>query len=88
MKFAALNASLLAVIAPLAIASEKAPANAKVAVQDYQYGMQLDIDQVLQRTDNSQKSGVVPSVLVYRDSQGEVHAVRFVEWGGLSSQNG
>jgi len=50
--------------------------------------MQLDIDQVLQRTDNSRKSGVVPSVMVYRDSQGEVHAVRFVEWGGLSNQNG
>ncbi|MFT0625677.1 DUF2790 domain-containing protein [Ectopseudomonas guguanensis] len=88
MKFAALNASVIAVLAPLAIASEKAPATPKVEVQEYQYGMQLDIDQVLQRTDNSRKSGVVPSVLVYRDSQGEVHAVRFMEWGGLSSQNG
>lgn len=88
MKFAAFNTTLLAVLAPLAIASEKAPATPKVEVQEYQYGMQLDIDQVLQRTDNSRKSGVVPSVLVYRDSQGEVHAVRFMEWGGLSSQNG
>ena len=88
MKFAALNATLLAAFAPMAFASEKAPASTNVDVQEYQYGMQLDIDQVLQRTDNSRKSGVVPSVLVYRDSQGEVHAVRFVEWGGLSNQNG
>ena len=68
MKFAALNASVLAVLAPLAIASEKAPATPKVEVQEYQYGMQLDIDQVLQRTDNSRKSGVVPSVLPRRCS--------------------
>ena len=88
MKFAALNATLIAAFAPMAFASEKAPASSKVEVQEYQYGMQLDIDQVLQRTDNSRKSGVVPSVLVYRDSQGQVHAVRFMEWGGLSSQNG
>lgn len=88
MKFAALNATLLAAFAPMAFASEKAPVNTKVEVQEYQYGIQLDIDQVLQRTDNSRKSGVVPSVLVYRDSQGQVHAVRFMEWGGLSSQNG
>ena len=88
MKFAALNATLLAAFAPFAFASEKAPASINVDVQEYQYGMQLDIDQVLQRTDNSRKSGVVPSVMVYRDSQGEVHAVRFVEWGGLSNQNG
>ena len=88
MKFAALNATLIAAFAPMAFASEKAPASSKVEVQEYQYGMQLDIDQVLQRTDNSRKSGVVPSVLVYRDSQGGVHAVRFMEWGGLSSQNG
>ncbi|WP_061240279.1 DUF2790 domain-containing protein [Ectopseudomonas composti] len=88
MKFAAITTTLLTALAPLAFASEKAPASAKVDVQDYQYGMQLDIDQVLQRTDNSRKSGVVPSVMVYRDSQGDVHAVRFMEWGGQSSQNG
>ena len=88
MKFAALNATLLAAFTPNALASEKAQDSTKVNVQEYQYGMQLDIDQVLQRTDNSRKSGVVPSVIVYRDSQGEVHAVRFVEWGGLSNQNG
>ncbi|MCW1937770.1 MULTISPECIES: DUF2790 domain-containing protein [Pseudomonas] len=88
MKFTALNATLLAAFTPIAFASEKAPDSTKVNVQEYQYGMQLDIDTVLQRTDNSRKSGVVPSVIVYRDSQGEVHAVRFVEWGGLSNQNG
>ncbi|MGE8294901.1 MAG: DUF2790 domain-containing protein [Pseudomonas sp.] len=88
MKLAAITTTLIAAFAPMAFASEKAPDISKLQVQQYQYGMQLDIDQVLKRTDNSHKSGVVPSVLVYRDSQGEVHAVRFMEWGGLNNQNG
>ncbi|HIQ43412.1 hypothetical protein FIV02_07765 [Pseudomonas sp. THAF187a] len=88
MKIAAITATLIAAFAPIAFANEKAPASARVDVKQYQYGMQLDIDQVLQRTDNSRESGVVPSVMVYRDSQGDVHAVRFLEWGGQTNQNG
>ena len=88
MKLAEITTTLIAAFDPMAFASEKAPDISKLQVQQYQYGMQLDIDQVLKRTDNSHKSGVVPSVLVYRDSQGEVHAVRFMEWGGQSNQNG
>lgn len=88
MKIAAITATLIAAFAPLAFANEKALASARVDVKQYQYGMQLDIDQVLQRTDNSRESGVVPSVMVYRDSQGDVHAVRFLEWGGQTNQNG
>lgn len=88
MKIAAITATLIAAFAPIAFANEKAPASTRVDVKQYQYGMQLDIDQVLQRTDNSRKSGVVPSVMVYRDSQGDVHAVRFLEWGGQTNQNG
>ncbi|QTS88089.1 DUF2790 domain-containing protein [Ectopseudomonas khazarica] len=88
MKIAAITATLIAAFAPIAFANEKAPANARVDVKQYQYGMQLDINQVLQRTDNSRESGVVPSVMVYRDSQGDVHAVRFLEWGGQTNQNG
>lgn len=88
MKIAAITATLIAAFAPIAFANEKAPTSAQVDVKQYQYGMQLDIDQVLQRTDNSRQSGVVPSVMVYRDSQGDVHAVRFLEWGGQTNQNG
>ncbi len=88
MKIAAITATLIAAFAPIAFANEKAPASARVDVKQYQYGMQLDIDQVLQRTDNSRESGVVPSVMVYRDSQGDVHAVRFLEWGGQTNQTG
>lgn len=88
MKIAAITATLIAAFAPIAFANEKAPASARVDVKQYQYGMQLDIDQVLQRTDNSRESGVVPSVMIYRDSQGDVHAVRFLEWGGQTNQNG
>lgn len=88
MKIAAITATLIAAFAPIAFANEKAPASARVDVKQYQYGMQLDIDQILQRTDNSRESGVVPSVMVYRDSQGDVHAVRFLEWGGQTNQNG
>ena len=42
MKFAALNATLLAAFAPMAFASEKAPVNTKVEVQEYQYGIRVE----------------------------------------------
>lgn len=88
MKFAAIATTLIASFAPLAFANDATPTGVDVEVQDYHYGMHLDIDRVLQRTDNSGKRGVVSSIMVYRDSQGEVQAVRFMEWGGQSSQNG
>jgi hypothetical protein len=54
---------------------------AHVSAVDYHYGMDIDVKQVLQRTDTSDKTGVVPVTLVYLDSQGEVHKIRFLEWG-------
>ncbi|MOA53054.1 hypothetical protein D3C78_1764520 [compost metagenome] len=44
--------------------------------------MEIDVQKVLHRTDTSQLTGVVPVTLVYEDSDGEVHKVRFLEWGG------
>ncbi|WP_252273866.1 DUF2790 domain-containing protein [Pseudomonas subflava] len=91
MKIASFVSAVISSIAPLAFADDAVTqAGAGVPVVDYHYGMQLDVASVLQRTDNSQKSGVVSSVMVYRDSQGEVHKVRYLEWGGRSidSQNG
>jgi len=55
---------------------------AHVSAVDYHYGMEIDVKQVLQRTDTSDKTGVVPVTVVYLDSQGEVHKIRFLEWGG------
>jgi hypothetical protein len=55
---------------------------AHVSAVDYHYGMDIDVKQVLQRTDTSDKTGVVPVTLVYLDSQGEVQKIRFLEWGG------
>jgi hypothetical protein len=43
--------------------------------------MEIDVKRVLQRTDTSNKTGVVPVTLVYEDSKGEVHKIRFLEWG-------
>ncbi|CAI8916436.1 MULTISPECIES: DUF2790 domain-containing protein [Pseudomonas] len=54
---------------------------AHVSAVDYHYGMDIDVKQVLQRTDTSDKTGVVPVTVVYLDSQGELHKIRFLEWG-------
>ena len=54
---------------------------AHVSAVDYHYGMDIDVKQVLQRTDTSDKTGVVPVNVVYLDSKGEVHKIRFLEWG-------
>ncbi|WP_462382725.1 DUF2790 domain-containing protein [Pseudomonas sp. Marseille-QA0892] len=63
-------------------------AGASVPVVNYQYGMDLDIATVLSRTDNSLKAGIVPTVVVYRDHQGNLHRVRYLEWGGLTTEHG
>ena len=35
----------------------------------------------------SQRAGVVPVTMVYEDSQGELHKVRFLEWGSHTSNS-
>ncbi|MGF6092342.1 DUF2790 domain-containing protein [Pseudomonas sp. 18173] len=55
---------------------------AHVSAVEYHYGMEIDVKRVLQRTDTSDKTGMVPVTLVYEDSEGEVHKIRFFEWGG------
>lgn len=54
---------------------------AHVSSVEYNYGMDIDVKRVLQRTDTSDKTGVVPVTLVYEDSEGEIHKIRFLEWG-------
>lgn len=55
---------------------------AHVAAVEYHYGMNIDVKRVLQRTDTSDKTGVVPVTVVYEDSNGEIRKIRFLEWGG------
>ncbi|MGZ9738397.1 DUF2790 domain-containing protein [Pseudomonas sp. GNP012] len=55
---------------------------AHASAVEYHYGMDIDVKRVLQRTDTSDKTGVVPVTLVYEDSAGEIHKIRFLEWGG------
>jgi hypothetical protein len=55
---------------------------AHVSAVEYHYGMEIDVKRVLQRTDTSDKTGMVPVTLVYEDSEGDVHKIRFLEWGG------
>lgn len=74
--------TVLASAAPFACAAgEDAPGN-DLPVEDYHYGMQLDVQQVLYRTDNSREAGVVSSIMVFADSQGQLHKLRFRESGG------
>lgn len=66
----------------------KVASEGNVPVVDYEYGMDLDIARVVSRTDNSLKAGIVPTVVVYQDHNGDLHKVRYLEWGGLTTEHG
>ena len=55
---------------------------AQISAIEYHYGMNIDVKRVLQRTDTTDKTGVVPVTVVYEDSKGEIHKIRFLVWGG------
>jgi hypothetical protein len=59
----------------------------QIPVQNYHYGMQLDIARVLTISDTSQVCGVVPSVLHYEDSKGELRVLEYLISGGGCSDN-
>lgn len=86
MKIASVVSALITSLAPMAFAQDvvKEPGR-EIPTEEYHYGMQLDIDKVLHRTDNSGKVGMVPAYLVYLDHDGAPHRVRFLEWGGKAS---
>lgn len=88
MKIASLVTAVLSGFAPSVFADDLNPApGAGLPAVDYHYGMKVDVAKVLHRTDNSGKSGVVPVIVVYEDSLGEVHKLKYQEWGGRA-QNG
>ena len=55
---------------------------AQVPIETYHYGMKLDIARVLSISDTSQVCAVVPSVMHYEDSKGELRALEYLIHGG------
>jgi hypothetical protein len=60
---------------------------AQVPLETYHYGMKLDIARVLAISDTSQVCAVVPSVMHYEDSKGELRALEYLIHGGGCSDN-
>lgn len=56
-------------------------------VETYHYGMKLDIARVLSISDTSQDCAVVPTVMHYEDSQGELRALEYLIHGGGCPDN-
>jgi len=83
MKIASMVTALLSSLAP-SVFAEDVNRNRAIGVPtiDYHYGMSVDVKKVLHRTDNSSKAGVVPVIVVYEDSNGEVRKLKYLEWGG------
>lgn len=54
----------------------------QVPIETYHYGMKLDIARVLFISDTSQVCDVVPSVMHYQDSKGELRALEYLVHGG------
>ncbi|WP_397448037.1 DUF2790 domain-containing protein [Pseudomonas sp. NA-150] len=47
------------------------------ALTHYQYGMKLDIAQVVSQTESQDVNGITPVQLTYRDSQGVQHVLEY-----------
>jgi len=88
MKTAFAIAALTAVFATGAFAQDGADraVTANLPVETYHYGMHLDVQKIISKTDVSNKSGVVPVTMVYQDSKGEVHKVQYLQQGGYDDR--
>lgn len=86
MKIASVVSAVLSSLAPSVFAQDiyQEPGSG-IPVVDYEYGMELDVHRVLSRTDTTHRVGVVPVTMVYEDSKGELHKIRFLEWGSHTS---
>ena len=86
MKLASLVSAVISSLAPSVFAQDGLQdQGAGIPAEDYHYGMEIDVQKVLHRTDTSQNTGVVPVTLVYLDSEGALHKIRFLEWGGKAA---
>ncbi|MBS7664011.1 DUF2790 domain-containing protein [Pseudomonas lalucatii] len=63
------------------------PDASQVQAVDYHYGLTLDVHKVIDITDNSDKTGVVPATITYLDSQGRLHKVNYLELGRANDGN-
>jgi hypothetical protein len=84
-KIASVVSAVISSLAPMAFADDHQKIGDGIPAVDYHYGMELDVDKVLFRTDNSNRTGVVTTVQVYQDHNGNLHKIRFQEWGGKTS---
>ncbi|WP_263263368.1 DUF2790 domain-containing protein [Pseudomonas sp. RIT-PI-S] len=84
MKTAFAIAALTAVFATGAFAQDGADRSvaSNLPVETYQYGMKLDVQKVISKTDVTSKSGVVPVTMVYQDSKGNLHKIQYLQEGG------
>lgn len=84
MKAAFAIAALTAVFATGAFAQDGADRaiTSNLPVETYHYGMKLDVQKIISKTDVSTKRGVVPVTMVYQDSHGALHKLQYLELGG------
>ncbi|PVZ19988.1 MULTISPECIES: DUF2790 domain-containing protein [unclassified Pseudomonas] len=84
MKTSIALAALTALFASGAYAQDGADRSlaSNLPVEQYHYGMNLDVQKIISKTDISGKTGTVPVTMVYQDSQGQLHKLRYLEVGG------
>ena len=69
----------LAGMSCFAFASESAETAVaqSVEIEQYHYGMKLEVAKVISRSDTSTDCGVVPAYMTYEDHQGNVHRLEY-----------
>ncbi|MBD2837803.1 DUF2790 domain-containing protein [Pseudomonas sp. JM0905a] len=77
--------ALLALAGMSAFALAEEPVEAAVTgepvVEQYHYGMELDIARIISRSEIPDVCGVVPAYMTYEDHQGKVHRLEYVVFG-------
>ncbi|MCY1278891.1 hypothetical protein D9M68_765450 [compost metagenome] len=73
----------LAGMSALALAAEQAETAvaAEIAIEQYHYGMELDIARVISRSEIPDVCGIVPAYMTYEDHQGKVHRLEYMVFG-------
>ncbi len=78
----------LAGMSAFALAEESAESAvaAAPAIEQYHYGMEMDIARIISRSEIPDVCGIVPAYMTYEDHQGKVHRVEYMVFGqGCSS---
>ncbi|KSF81279.1 DUF2790 domain-containing protein [Pseudomonas paraeruginosa] len=66
----------------MAAGTQEQPASQQEGtVEEYAYGMHLDVARVISSTDTSEACGIVPARMTYEDSKGRKHTVEYQVWG-------